>query len=413
MWLRRLKPGCDVAVIRLAVVIEALGRGGAERLLVDTARLLNRSRFQMRVYTLFPVRRDYESTLRALAIPERCLGLRSHRHLVNGISRLRALFQEQRPDIVHTHLFGASIVGRLAARMVGCPVVSTIHDADYEPIVRRGNPGLTRAKQLSLQAADAATVLASRARIVAVSEYVAQSVRRRLGVRGSRVETIHNGVDVDLYRPDGARRHQLRVTLSLRPDTRVLICVGRMTPQKGQETLIRAMSELRVRAPDAPLHLLLVGDGAWRPAYESLARELGVETAISFLGPRWDVVDLLRAADILVLPSIHEGFGLVLAEALASGVPVVASRIGPVPEIVRPGETGLLFEPMDSHGLTQAIATLLADPVRLEQMGRLGRDDALARFGLPQMVRHLESFYERVLEETASTRRQPEPAETA
>lgn len=389
-------------MIRIAVVIEALGRGGAERLLVDTARLLDRSRFSLHVHTLFAVRRDYESALRGLDIAEVSLGLRGHMNLVSGVLRLRAMLEGGRPDIVHTHLFFASQVGRLAARLVGCPVVSTMHGADYEPTARLGNPGLTLFKQSLLQAGDAVTAAISHARIIAVSQYVAESARRRLGVSGSRVEVIPNAVDTETFCPDPSRRAEARQALGLGPGSRVLICVGRMTNEKGQDVLIRAMPAVRTRVSGT--HLLLVGEGPSRVRYESLAQELGVEENVSFLGVRWDVPNLLRAADVLVMPSLNEGFGLVMVEALASGTPVVASRMGPTPEIVRETETGLLFAPGDPHALADALERLLGNPALCHEMGRRGREDALARFALPQMVRHLERLYETVHAEAVSSR---------
>ena len=377
--------------IRVAVVIETLGRGGAEHLMVDTLRLLDRSRYRTIVYTLFSKPDDHESGLRAMGISVSCLHLADRWDLLAGFRRLRATFSDDPPDIVHTHLYAANLIGRLAARSVGVPVVSTSHAADWDPAERRGNPGLTRRKQLLLQFGDAATAAVSRATVIAVSEYVARSVRRRLGMRGSRVEVIHNGVDTGLFRPDPARRDAVRESLGLRPATKVLICVGKLASQKGQETLIRAMAGLTAGA--SPACLLLVGDGIQRGRYESLVSDLRLRSAVSFLGERSDVPDLMRASDVLVLPSYHEGFGLVLVEALASGVPVIASRTGPVPEIVRQGETGLLVNPGDVGGLAQAIAGLLADPDRLRRMGQLGREDALGRFDLSRTVARLDALY--------------------
>jgi glycosyltransferase involved in cell wall biosynthesis len=390
-------------VIRVAVVIEALGRGGAERLLVETARAIDSSRFELRVYTLFSARRDYEARLRELGVVETCLALRGLADIPLGAWRLRSLLRAARSHVVHTHLFAANVVGRLAARMAGLPVLSTIHAADYEPVARLGNPGLTRSKQILLQAADALSVVMSRVHLVAVSRYVAESAVRRLAVPSHRVEVIPNAIDVALFRPDGDRRDTVRASLALDRDIPVLVCVGRLTPQKGQDILIRALAESRNVRPNC--HLLLVGDGPSRAQLQALAERCGVETQVSFLGPRWDVPDVLRASDVLILPSLHEGFGLVLVEALASGIPVVASRTGPASEIVREGETGFLFTPGDPVGLARALACLLADPERRHEMGRRGRQDAVERFALPTMVRRIEALYERTHADADARRR--------
>jgi len=378
-------------LIRVATVIEALGRGGAERLLVDIARLLDRRRFSLRVYTLFPVRRDYAEALRALEVPEECLDLRGPREILAGVRRLRDRLRRDGADVVHTHLFAANVVGRLAARGERLPVLSTYHDADYEPVVRAGNPGLTPAKQSLLRLVDGLTVAWSRARIVGVSEYVAISMRRRLLIPERRVTVVTNAVDTDVFTPDEGKRAATRAGLGLHPGQTVVACVGRMTPQKGQDLLLRAFAEAHREVPES--RLLFVGEGAQRAQYEELTRTLELTEAVRFLGLRSDVPDLLRASDLLALPSRHEGFGLVLAEALACEVPVVATNSGPMPEIVREGQTGHLFPEGDVPALAKALADLLRDPARRREMGKRGREDVILRFALPDMVRKLEALY--------------------
>lgn len=378
-------------MIRLAVVIETLGRGGAERLLVDTARLLDRSRFALRVYTLFPARRDYAEALRALEVPEECLELAGPREILTGVRRLRACLRGHQADVVHTHLFAANLIGRLAARRERVPVVSTYHDADYEPVVRQGNPGLTAPKQALLRVLDALTATWSRARIVTVSEYVAESMRRHLFLPASRITVIPNAVDVQAFAPDRTKGDATRAALGLGPDVLVVTCVGRMTPQKGQDLLLRAFVDVKQAVPKS--RLLLVGDGAHRREYEELARELGLGDTLRFLGIRTDVPSILRASDLLVLPSRHEGFGLVLAEAMASGTPVVAARISPITEIVRDRETGVLFDPGSVTGLTRALTTLLQDSDLRLAMSVRARANAVARFSAVEMVRRLETLY--------------------
>ncbi len=382
-------------VIRLVQVIDALGGGGAERLLVDAARVIDRSRFDLRVYTLFAARRHYAQALADLGVPEVCLDLTSSFDLARAIQRLRRRLVSTPADIIHTHLFAANVVGRLTARLQGIPVLSTIHDADYEPVVRQGNPGLTPWKQSLLQQVDRWTAVLSRAHLVAVSDYVAVAVRRRLKVQGSRLDVIPNAVDTEVFRPsDPARRAAARQRLGLGAETQVVTSIGRMTPQKGQDVLLRAFALVRSRLPEA--RLLLVGDGIQRDTYQAVAQELGLGSSVSFLGVRPDIPEILGATDVFALPSLHEGFGLVVIEALASGIPVVGTRTGPIPQILRDGDTGLLCEPGDASGLADALLSLLNDPERRCGMARRGREDAVARFSLPEMVRRLETLYERL-----------------
>lgn len=380
-------------MIRVAVVIEALGRGGAERLLVDTARLIDRSRVALRVYTVFPARRDYVLALHELGVPETCLGVRRPMELPAGMSRLLRLLRANRPDVVHTHLFAANVIGRSAAFLAGLPVVSTLHDADYEPIVRLGNPGLSASKQRALQMLDAASARLSRCEVVAVSRYVAEAARRRLGVPSERVTVIANAVDTERFAGDAVVRERTRSMLDVLPHTGLLLCIGRLTPQKGQALLLEAVARL----PDSrDFKLLLVGDGAQRPSLERLVQERGLGRRVQFLGVRTDIPDLLRASDVLVLPTLHEGFGLVLVEALACEVPVVATRTGPIPEIVKHNESGLLFEVGDVCGLRDALDRLLAEPLLRGVMGRAGRADVISRFSMPIMIDRLHTLYERM-----------------
>jgi len=389
-------------LIRVAVVIEALGRGGAERLVVDTARRLDPKQFALQIYTLYAARRDYEGALREIGVPETCLGLEGLGGSVSAALRLAAIFRRERPDVVHTHLFGANLVGRWAARLARCPVVSTYHDADYEPVVRIGNPTLTPFKQRVLQMLDALTVAATNPRHVAVSEYVADSVRRRIRADGVRV--IPNGVDPSVFHPDAEGRKRARAQLELPASTGVVACVGRMTPQKGQATLIRAMP--RILEARADTRLLLVGDGPDQAALRQLASGLSLDRHVAFLGVRPDVPEVLRAADVLAVPSLHEGFGLVLIEALATGVPVVASRTGPIPEIIDDGVSGLLVPVGDPPALAEAIRSLLTDEARWRSLSLQGRREVEARFDIQAMLSALERLYrEMVAERDPRTRR--------
>lgn len=389
--------------IRVAHVIESIGRGGAERLLVDIARVADRS-FALHVYTLYRQPRTQAEALRAAGVPETCLDLRGKRDLSRGYRRLIALLERDRADVVHTHLFSANLLGRLVARRLGVPVVSSLHDADYEAVVREGNPGLAKWKQRLLQAADSLTARLSRAQIVAVSEYVAASARRRLCVRPDCVRVIYNAVDTETFHPrvkEGGP--QTRSVLGLPQDALVVISIGRMTPQKNQGILLEATRILQANGIDT--FVLLAGDGPWRSRYEARARDLGLSSRALFLGDRPDVPDLLGAADVMAFPSLHEGFGLALVEALACALPVVASRITPISEIVRDGQTGLLIDPRSAEDLGSGLAVLLRDEGRRHRMGTAGRRDVLARFSLPVMIARLEGLYREMVSKTRRSAR--------
>jgi glycosyltransferase involved in cell wall biosynthesis len=389
-------------MIRVAAVIEALGPGGAERLLVDTARRIDRRKFALRVFTLFAVRRHYAQALADLGVEETCLDLRGPRDFPRGVSQLRRALRERPMDVVHTHLFGANVVGRTAARLSGLPVVSTLHDADYEPITREGNPGLSGWKHGLLRLIDQATLRAARAEVVAVSRYVGDSARRHLHVRAERTTVIHNGIDTTVFRPGTPEeRAHARSEMGATGDEVLALCVARMTPQKGHAVLLDALGIL---GPSRRVRAAFAGDGDLRPVLEARARELGVAERVRFLGVRSDVPELMRGADVVVLPSLHEGFGLALAEAMASGLPVVASDTGPVPEIVEHDRSGILFPPGDARALSVALDRLMESEGERAAMGGRGRARAMAEFSFETMIGRLEALYERL------ARREPLPS---
>jgi glycosyltransferase involved in cell wall biosynthesis len=382
-------------VIRVDAVIETLGPGGAERLLVDTAARLDRTRFELRVFTLFPGGRHHAAGLAATGTEERCLGLSGPRDVARGVVRLRRAWRDRRPDLVHTHLYAANLVGRGAAWLSRVPAVSTLHDADYEPITRLGNPGLSRWKHALVRVAHRATLALAGADVLAVSGYVAESARRRLGLDPARITVVPNGVDTDVFRPgDASARAAARRALGAVDEEGLVLGIGRLTPQKGFGLLLEAIARLRTHHPRT--RLVLAGDGGQRSVLDERVRALRLGDGVSFLGVRTDVPQLLRGADVVAVPSLHEGFGLVAAEAMASAVPVVASRTGPLPEIVSDGESGLLFPSGDAAALAAALDTLLASADLRASMGARGRVRAVERFSLPSMVSALEAVYERL-----------------
>ena len=173
----------------------------------------------------------------------------------------------------------------------------------------------------------------------------------------------------------------------------LLLMVGRLHPEKGYAYLFRAMADLKPRT-DRPFLLLVAGKGPFEEAYREEVRSLGCADVVRFLGFRGDVPDLMAAADLVVLPSVAEAFGLVLTEALYLGTPVVATRVGGIPEIVTDGADGVLVPPAESRALAEAIAGLLDDPKRRARMAGAGRDKVRDRFRFEDMVRAYEAIYE-------------------
>lgn len=295
--------------------------------------------------------------------------------------RLRRLLRRERA-LLHTHTqLTGNILGRLSARLAGSPVVSHMHIENYFRPVRA-----IAAVHRSLDNWTARLC----ARILAVSEATRQEFLRQ-GYPPGLMEVVHNGIaDVPEQQRD------LRAELGVPAAAPLLGCVGRLCAVKGQLELIEAAARL-----EGDVHVVLVGkDLEQGGAYEALLRgeaeRLGIDGRVVFAGYRGDVAALLGALDVFVLPSWTEGLPLVVLEAMAAAIPVVATRVGGTPELVAHGETGLLVEARDVDGLTAAIAELLAQPDRGKSLGRAGSRRVRESFSEAGMTARVLEVYDEV-----------------
>jgi glycosyltransferase involved in cell wall biosynthesis len=294
-----------------------------------------------------------------------------------AVARLRRVLRDERADILHTHAhFSLNVVGRIAGRVTGADVIAHMHIEN----VFRDDP-LARRTQVAL---DNRTARLCRW-IVAVSD-ATRSALVAQGYPPDRTLTVHNGIEpADDVGP---------ATLEPPPPGPVLLEVGRLCDVKGQRELIAALPRL---ARD-DVTVLIAGEdieegGVYRAVLERAARETGVSERVRFLGRRDDVPALLAATDALVLPSWIEGLPLVVLEAMAAGVPVVATSVGGTPEAVVDGETGLLVPPRDVGALAGALDALLEDPGRARRFGEAGRRRARERFDAGEAARRVVGLY--------------------
>jgi len=376
--------------VRALFVINGLGTGGAERSLAE----------------MLPgfVERGVEPTVACLA--RRAEGVQSE--LVEGgfdirflspappVSRaagiprwtreLRRLIDRTGPDIVHTTHFESDVSGRLAARG-RVPVVSSLVNTLDDP-VRRDDPSVGKLSLGLVRQADAFTARRYTAHFHAISEAVKRDAVRGMRIAAARVTVVPRGRSRDrLGLPGPARRRAVRERVGLRPDDEVVLNVGRQEYQKGQRYLIEAFALVARERPRATLVIAGregLGTGELRGALASLPDE--VAERVRFLGHRADVPDLLAAADVFAFPSLYEGLGGAVLEAMALGIPVVASDLPALREVVEPGESALLVPPADPAGLAQAIRALLDDPGRAVTMGDRGIELFEARFSLDQVT---------------------------
>jgi len=361
--------------IRVVHVVEALGLGGLERTVALLARGAS-PRFAVAVLALSGGGRVADE-METDGTPVRLLALPNY--YPGSVLRAARVLVAARPDIVHTHGHFAGVAGRLAARLVGLPVI-VHHLHTHDTTLARRHRRLERL-----------LAVLSR-RVICCSEAVAAHARADLGLPARLLEVVRNGIEA----APAATRDEALLRLGA-PAPPLIGCVGALAPHKGHAVLLRAFAAL----PEAARRgtLLLAGDGAERPRLESLAGDLGIAARTLFLGERPDIRALLPALDLLVAPSIgREGLGVAVLEGMDAGLPIVASRVGGLPEIVDDGRTGLLVNEADSAALAAAIATLVLDPGRAGAFGAAGRARVEAEFRAAAMIRRVESIYEVALD---------------
>jgi L-malate glycosyltransferase len=301
-------------------------------------------------------------------------------------TKLAEVSTAHRLDLIHVHYATPHATSALLARQIlghrSPRIVTSLHGTDITQVGR--DPALLPVNRMSLLYSDA---------LVVPSEYLRQAAYVELSLPTEvAIEVIPNFVDADRFRP-APRRPELVRELGL-PPAPLLLHVSNFRPLKRVDDVVRILAAVR---REVPAVLVLVGDGPERPRAEALARELGVAAAVRFLGAQLDFRDVLQQADVFLLPSETEGFGLAALEALACGVPVVGSRVGGLPEVVAEGQTGLLCPPGDVPAMAAAVRRLLGDPALRQSMAGAARASVERRWRREPLLDRWEAFYRRVL----------------
>lgn len=329
--------------------------------------------------------------------------------LISGLKRnpsplwdLLAWFQilrvirRYRPDIVHTHTSKAGFLGRLAAFVAGTPVV--IHTPHGHVFYAYHGRILTALFVLLERFAALVTDY-----LVFLTEGEAREHWARGIGRPEKAVTIPSGVDLEALTRCAPSREQARRWLGWSSGSRVVLGIGRLVRVKGFDLALRALAEALGREPALDLRLVLVGEGPEREALAGLAAELGIARQVCFVGASSEVPLYLAASDLLVAPSRNEGQGRALVEAMAMGLPVVATRVGGIPSVLRDGECGLLVPPESAGELARAILELSRDEERRRDYHAKGLPQC-QRFSLPVMESELLALYRRALDEKGIAR---------
>lgn len=364
----------------LAELAGSAGYGGGERYLELLFERLDHSRFSPLL--ICPEPGPFVGKMKAKGIPTSVVHLTQ---IFNpfALIRLAQVLRREKVTILQTHGARANVYGRLAAWLAGVPcVVSTVHNSirDYEvnPIQRYVYSTILR---VMLPLTDG---------VICISEALRRDVISDCPGAAPRTTTVWNGIDPALFSSRGDRNKMRREwCVGSGP---LLLTVARLTEQKGHRFLIEALPALVAEWPS--LICVFVGEGECRESLRALAREKGVEQFCRFAGARNDVVDWYAAADVVVLPSLSEGFPFVVLEALAMSRPVVATRVGGVPEIIHDGSTGLLVPSRNPQALESAVRKVLLDPAWAVRMGQAGQKEVTARFTVGKMVQDTVKVFE-------------------
>jgi glycosyltransferase involved in cell wall biosynthesis len=375
-------------------LIEGLGSGGAERALYNVLKHLDPARVRSTVVSVNDQLDFWTEPIGALGIEVLTLRCRNHRDIPTGIARFRKLLRERRPDLVHTQLFPANIIGRVAAKLAGVPAITTVQSLEYAPETW-STPAL-RVKRLIARAADRWTAHLQRAAMIAISEAVRRSASEDLHIAAAKFDLIPNGVDFAEL-DDFPTGRPLREELGLGPDDLVLLMVARTVPQKGIEYAIPALPRILERHPAA--HLVCAGantNRAWLSFLQGEAQSHGVASHVHFLGERHDIPHLLRECDLFLFPSTVEGQGVALIEAMAVGCACVASDIEALAQIITEGVDGWLVPVKDPAALAERVTALLADPEARARAGRTAAENVRHRFSAAIAAERLTAVYQRV-----------------
>ncbi len=365
--------------INVLFIIKPERGAGAEMVLVEAAARLNPERFQVICGLLTPDS-DHLIGSHLDTIDFRLPGL-------NGWVWLRFFFHlcwviyRRRVDLLHVNSYVPGNYARLAGALMQVPII-----IDHWHGFTRFNGKRRLICRLLGRFTDVS---------IAVSHGVRDYLLKECGLDPARVRVVHNGVDIaaiDAARPGP----EVRRALGLPDEAPVIGLVGRLDHWgKGHRELFEAMARLKDRHP---CQALIVGGGRREDEVRALAASLGLADAVHFLGQRQDVPDLLHAMDIFVLPSYSEGVSLALLEAMAAGLPVIATNVGGLPEVVTDGDNGLLIPPKDPEALAEALARLLDAPDFAKKLGENARRQVREHFSLDRLGREINEIYGELVE---------------
>ncbi len=381
--------------IRVLHVITRLERGGAPAILLEVLKRCDTSQFEHHIATgLSQAPEDdmistaKDTGLRVVVIPSLVRDI--HPLLdIYALLKLYFLILRGRYDIVHCHTSKGGFIGRLAARLANakCIIYSPhgdIFEGYFGKIKTRFFIWLER---FSARFTDKIITLTKSG----IEPYLKAGIGQK-----SQFDYIYNGIDVEDFGKRKVDRLQKRQEIGVENDCFLVVTAGRLVPVKGHTHLITAFAQVVTEIPN--IQLVFLGDGELRGELTEQSKTLGLEKQVLFPGMRNDVPEIISCSDLFVLPSVNEGFGVVLLEAMAMRCPIVATNVGGVPEVVLNGETGILVPPGDPAQLAEAIIQLVRDRALAARMAECSYQRLKTCFDIKETVSKTERLYKEVLE---------------
>ncbi|OGW84162.1 MAG: hypothetical protein A2987_00410 [Omnitrophica bacterium RIFCSPLOWO2_01_FULL_45_10] len=354
---------------------------GAEKLLIGISKKHDKSRFEL-IFCTLKKRGDLHDEIEKLG--QKCYSLEYSNIfcLPMAILKLVHLIKRNKIDILHTHLFHASVLGQFVARFNN--KVITVMTRHYSNVLYLYG---TKSQRFLDRCSS------SWARhVIAISAGVRKALVDLEGVRPGKITVIHNGVEMPDDYPDKVNASRIRNEFFIKEGEKVVGAIGSLHPRKGHRYLIEAISK-----NNSNIKLMIVGEGALKTELKRLSEELGIKDRVIFTGYRRDIDDLISSMDIVVHPSIEEGFGLAILEAMALGKIVVATDVGGIPEIINNGETGILVPCANADILAKTLSFLIERPDLSKTISEKGKKSVEKHFSIVKMVGEYENLYRDLL----------------
>lgn len=359
--------------VNILYLVIGLEIGGTEIQLLELLKKLDREKYNP-IVCCIKKRGVLADDIEKIGIRVKSLNMESRLNLL-AFPKLIGILRKERIDILHTFLFWANILGRLAGRIARVPIIIS----GERCINLRKKKVAILIDRLTSRWAD---------KIVVISKAIKNTLIKREKISPEKIEVVYNGIDLSSFRIEDKREKDSIPKVGI---------VGRLHPDKGHRYFLEAAAQIIKKKPKVEFRV--VGNGPLRKELEALSNKLELSGKVIFAGERRDILKIISSLNILVLSSLEEGLGNVLLEAMATGKPVVATKVGGVPEVVLDGETGILVPPKNSDALARAILKLLMNRALARGMGQAGRKRVEKYFNIDRMVNETEKVYNNLIQE--------------